>query len=708
MNTAKKIIGIGLAAAVAVGGLSFTQTPAYAINFNVDRNEFVYDYDPELFKTGGEWNDDVIKIIEAATKCDYDEITFAKLEGVKSLDLSGLELEAIPGFVQYMTGLKTLDLSENRLRNAGVNNFDLSYCVLLNSVDISDNYLTTVPSWFVALDLSKKDISNNLIDTANQRSVELTTDTFYFVIGDKFDEKKFKDKVLSGLIMSDGTELPDFFFDPELPTYDIPDEFDDDPDYERNYDVVVDLKISSFISDGEVAKPGTVTGSAGIITAYENNNTNAEFVVHFIEGNAPSSIKTRLQSLIDECDKLDKSIYTAGSWSELETALKTAKALVSYENADFDMLSNAYDTLSAAKKKLHSGVSADTKKVLNDLVAVANTYKEADYSAESWKRFQKAVTALKEAASDADTSIEEANLAIKAFQLAQSELAATDMVVPEKILKADFQAVYGEDKVIVSSGATRNGYKYKWEFNGNDVVDPRDFNPEIKYESQNEDNIRFEVGSASDYQLISFAETNTFPGTATVTLDVSAVYGEGVYRLYKVGSGTVKSVYVKDVTVKDGSVSFTVSEGGDYYISSVMQNFALESATLEVRGDKLTLVSDFGDTMTVAELRASLAHGEYLTVAAEDGSEVLESEMAATGMTVSVPGGNIYTVIIMGDCNGDGYVNLADALATLKAASGVGETLVTYAQKAAADVNENGWVFLDDALMILKRASGVE
>ena len=80
------------------------------------------------------------------------------------------------------------------------------------------------------------------------------------------------------------------------------------------------------------------------------------------------------------------------------------------------MLKNAFDSLTDAKKQLVEGVNTNTKKILTDLLAIAKTYKEADYTAESWRKLTAAVNLLTEASENKSTSLADANAAIKAFQ----------------------------------------------------------------------------------------------------------------------------------------------------------------------------------------------------------------------------------------------------------------------------------------------------
>ncbi len=711
MTLKKRLFAAAMAGCIAATSIpTMSLSASAAIDMSFKESDYV---DSDLFLVDGEWNDDVLKVIEKAARKDYDELTYSDLEDITSLDLSGLELEGVPGVIQYMFRLRSLDLSENRLRSADVNKLDLSNLYALTSVDISDNYLVTVPSWFVSLNITKKDISDNLIGTTGQRSVELGNDTYYFMVGDVVDEFELKDKILSTMKLSDGTLLPDFFYDPKLPTYVIPEGYDkddyDDETYDRNTEVFVDFDYSKFVNkDGEVEKQGTISGTAGIYTANTNSNATDEFKIYFLDPNDPTTVEVRLQTLINECNELKEAEYTEASWKAYAAALKSAETLLDYSGADADMLKSALDNLAAAKNNLIMGVNDDTKKVLGELLKIAKEFKEDDYSTASWKEFEDAVNALQDAVDDPETSIVDANAAIKAYQRAQAGLTTTMKSAPDIILKSQFEAIYGEDMTVRAKGVTRGGDKYSWEFNGNDIKTPADFNPEIRYESEFEEAIRFEVGSASDYQLISFAETGAFPGIAVITLDVSGIYTEGTYRLYKWNKGTSKSEFLKEVTIKDGEVEFTLDNGGDYFISSVLQNFQMISSNFDINHEKLTITGKFKKKYTVADFRTSIENGEAVEILDAAGFRVLDKSYIATGMTVTAPNSDVsYTIVVPGDCDGDGNVTALDSVAILQAIVGE-EALTTYISKAAADVTGDGWIRVDDAVAILRYCIGME
>lgn len=716
MKLSKRLIAAVLTGCVAAGSVPavLPVTGYAAVVQDYDSDDIVWDVDSSLFYAVGESepNSRFLKALQTATgRKDYALITFGDLEKITSLNLSGIGMEGVPRIIEYMVRLRSLDLSKNKLRSSTVNNLDLSGLYMLTSIDLSYNYLTSVPAWYTALDAKTKNISYNLINTTNQRSIVASPNTYYFGIGDSLTDKelaRFKDKVLSTVRLNDGSLLPEYFYDPMLSKYDIPENADDN--YLINENIDFDLDVSSFVTDGVVTKSGSVKGTVSLFVpgATSNPKIRTEVTVYFLDGNDPSTVKFRLESLIAECDKLTEDTYTAPTWTVFSNQLKTAKAIYQYSNTDYDMLKNAFDSLTEAKKQLVEGVNTNTKKILTDLLAIAKTYKEEDYTAESWRKLTSAVNLLTEASENKSTSLADANAAIKAFQDAQNGLTATKQEKPAIITKADFEAIYGDNKTVTAKGATKDGYKYSWKFTGTDVTKPADFDPEVMYESKVEEQIRFEAGSASDYQIISFAETKAFPGIGELTLDVSKVYTNGVYRLYKWNTSTKKSEFIREVTVEDGTVTTSFSEGGDYFISSVLQNFQMISSNFNINHEKRTITASFKKKYTVADFRNNIENGSAVNITKADGSAVSETQYIATGMQASAPGSDAsYALVVMGDVDGDGNVTALDAVTILKAV--IGEiTLDSYETKVAADINGDGWVRADDAVELLKYVIGID
>ena len=387
MKLNKRIAAAVLSGCLTVGAVQGAMPlTSFAAITDYDSNDVVWYYDDSLFRGYGESapNEKFIKAIQSATNVkDYTEITFGNLERITSLNLSGMGLESIPGIVQYMPRLRTLDLSNNKLRSSTIGTLDLSKDIALTSVDLSNNYLTSVPAWFSALNITTKKINNNLLNSTNQRKLVVTPDTYYFGVGDTLsdlDITAIKDKVLSTVTLSDKSLLPEYFYDPALPTYTIPDSEKNNSAYLKNENIEFDIDFSSNVTNGVVSKAGKITGtiSLGIYGTGTSSNPNIRttVTVYFLDGSDPTTVKFRLETLISECEKLTKDSYTSTSWTVFSNQLSTAKAILSYSNTDSDMLQNAYDSLTEAKKNLVSGVNANTKKILSDLLTIAKTYKD--------------------------------------------------------------------------------------------------------------------------------------------------------------------------------------------------------------------------------------------------------------------------------------------------------------------------------------------
>lgn len=712
MTFGKRILTALTAAAISVSSVpAVLNAPVFAVTSNTEYDDL--DIVPYyMFETdsSAEAQDKLERAFYTATRKYVGNITFADLQKVTTLNLSGMGLEGIPEAIEYMPRLRTLNLSNNLLRTADINAVDLSGCIALSSVDLSKNYLTSVPSWFVALDIPTKNISNNLINTTGQRSITASPAVYYYMSGETVNENALKNKILASVKLSDGTALPTFFYDPEFPTYNAYDP--DDTDHLDDYDLFIDSwDLSKYVSKdhivNDISAPASVDVTVTLFSSStKNENCTATVKIYFLDGTSPSSTKVRLQTLISECEAYKKEGYTETTWNNFSVALSTAKTIYSYENADTDMLKNAYDGLAKAQKALVGGVDSATKKVLTDLVATSKNYKESDYSVASWAKFAAAVAELSDTAADSDASITRANAAIKSYQEAIAGLSATSLIVPSTIPKSEFDAVYGENKILARTGTTREGYKYSWEFNGKDLTTTKDFNPEIKYESANEEKIRLEVGSASDYQIFSFAETGDFPGMAKITLDVSGKYQNGTYRLYK-WSGS-KSELLNDVTVVDGSVDIKLDAGGDYFISSVLQNFEIISNNFDIDHSKLTIAGAFKKKFTVNEFRNSIQNGEAVTVLNADGTAADGGKYIATGMTARAANSDVsYTIVVPGDLDGDGNITSLDAVHILRAITGE-VTLDDYPQKLAGDVDGDGYITALDAVRILKYNIGMD
>lgn len=96
---------------------------------------------------------------------------------------------------------------------------------------------------------------------------------------------------------------------------------------------------------------------------------------------------------------------------------------------------------------------------------------------------------------------------------------------------------------------------------------------------------------------------------------------------------------------------------------------------------------------TVDDLKDNLTGGENTTIKDKDGNTISSGNIG-TGSTVTTPSGDVYTVIVKGDLNGDGKVTLTD-LAQLKLHM-VETTILQEPYKSAADIDGDGSVTVTD------------
>ena len=610
-----------------------------------------------------EVKDKLEEVFEKACGKSFDRITYGDLKRISSLNLSKMELTDIPLCIKYMENLRTLDLSHNNLQyENNVITLNLSALKKLKTLDLSYNYLSKVPSWFVLDGIDKKYIDHNLLAGEDQRSIKAQTPVYYFMDGEDFDAYDFEEKILADIRFDDGSALPEFLYNPDDYPADQPlkivlDDNDEFPINDTNY--LENGKIKLTDTD-YVSVPITVQ----LFENANNANTKTEIKVFMLDGSSPTTAKARLETLLGEVENLDKTLYTARSWTNFENAQKTAKAIFEYPNSNAEMLKTALEQLDVAQSSLVLGIDATTKKVLNDLASVGKTYKEEDYTPSSWDYLQNALNRITTIASDTNATLSSAKNAILSFQNAQKGLEKTRLSAPSVIPKSSFETIFGEsNKYVSASGTTRNGRKYSWKFLGTNVTAPIDFNPEITDTPTGEDAILLESGRSGGYIAFSTAQSGEFPGKGTLTMNVSDKFVDGTYYYYK---WDTSGKLIGEASVKGGNLSVDVSESGTYYVSTVLQRFDLVSDKLDINSDTHSIIIKGCSGYTVANFKKLFDYGKKVSVRDEDGNDVADTARVKTGMKALSPNGAEYAITVMGDVDFNGTVNVKDALALLK------------------------------------------
>ena len=158
-----------------------------------------------------------------------------------------------------------------------------------------------------------------------------------------------------------------------------------------------------------------------------------EAINNLVKVEQPVSVDTSsLEAAIAEADGLKESDYTADSWATYQAALANARSVAEAKESQ-EAVDQAKATLDAAKAalvKAEQPVSVDTSS-LEKAISDAEALKEADYTADSWKVMQTALTKAKSvlAAKESQTAVDEAtntlNSAIKGLVKKSSQTTQT-------------------------------------------------------------------------------------------------------------------------------------------------------------------------------------------------------------------------------------------------------------------------------------------
>ena len=199
-------------------------------------------------------------------------------------------------------------------------------------------------------------------------------------------------------------------------------------------------KVEIIGSDGTLktdAAPfkDAVAGTEFQITVTSTGYTIPLTFTYKVAGETPAPVvvdTSALEAAIAEADGLKESDYTAESWATYQAALVNARSVAEAKESQ-EAVDQAKATLDAAKAalvKAEQPVSVDTSS-LEKAISDAEALKEADYTADSWKAMQTALTKAKSAlqAKESQTAVDEAsntlNSAIKGLVKKSSQTTQT-------------------------------------------------------------------------------------------------------------------------------------------------------------------------------------------------------------------------------------------------------------------------------------------
>ena len=187
---------------------------------------------------------------------------------------------------------------------------------------------------------------------------------------------------------------------------------------------------------------------------------------------------TEIEKAVAEAEGLKESDYTAESWAAYQAALANARTALEAKESQ-EAVDNATAALNAAKEKLvkadEQPVTVDTSS-LEKAIADAKALKEADYTADSWKALQSALSdarkalEAKESQEAVDNATNSLNKAIKALvKKGSSSVKKTDGTTngskksgSDSVKTGDPASVFGWLGLAVSSlGAGIGGFAWK-------------------------------------------------------------------------------------------------------------------------------------------------------------------------------------------------------------------------------------------------------
>ena len=193
----------------------------------------------------------------------------------------------------------------------------------------------------------------------------------------------------------------------------------------------------------------------------------------------------------------------------------------------------------------------------------------------------------------------------------------------------------------------------------------------------------------------------TYNGTVT-----PVIQDESEYTVTLTKDGVIVANYKSGDAIKEaGQYVITVT---DVFDNTTTVSFEIiisdiitskDDNTVTVIEDETT-VKDISPKTTVSALKQKLnAEMEY-TIVDKNGTEISETANVGTGCKIKMENGKMYTLIVKGDCNGDGQAELKDILAINKHRLNKSNLTAEYLQ--AADVDGNGKAELKDILQINK------
>lgn len=309
---------------------------------------------------------------------------------------------------------------------------------------------------------------------------------------------------------------------------------------------------------------------------------------------------SNLEAAIAKAKGLTAADYTADSWNALQTALTAADAALTAKESQ-DAVDTAAGNLTAAiddLAKKPEEVKVNTEK-LEAAIAKADALKdkEADYTADSWKTMQTALTEAK-AALEAKESQEKVDAAetklTKTIDALEKNAVAKEVYVLMNIPYDKFYAEEGDDNADAVTSATLNKTRsslaagsYHVSSDGSDITG-------IVYPVKLEDASALnKLTQVTDSSKVDITVSMKGKETTTTYEGKDALFESPSYSYYMLSE--VPSYYKKATVNEDGSLSFGKAEGAEV---QTLSNVTADFRTSSNYGDYQMNLSGLPDDIT--------------------------------------------------------------------------------------------------------------
>ena len=307
-----------------------------------------------------------------------------------------------------------------------------------------------------------------------------------------------------------------------------------------------------------------------------------------------------LEAAIAKAKGLTAADYTEDSWNALQTALTAADAALTAKESQ-DAVNTAAGNLTAAidaLAKKPEEVKVNTEKLEAAITkADALKDKEADYTADSWKTMQTALTEAKSAleAKESQDKVDAAETKLtKTIDALEKNAVAKEVYVLMNIPYDKFYAAEGDDNADAVTSATLNKTRsslaagsYHVSSDGSDITG-------IVYPVKLEDASALDkLTQVTDSSKVDITVSMKGKETTTTYEGKDALFESPSYSYYMLSE--VPSYYKKATVNEDGSLSFGKAEGAEV---QTLSNVTADFRTSSKYGDYQMNLSGLPDDIT--------------------------------------------------------------------------------------------------------------